>query len=47
MWILIITDSYYPKVFYFNEYEEAKKNYEEQTSMGLICYLAECKESNI
>jgi hypothetical protein len=43
----LLTDSYYPKVLYFEEYNEAKYEYGEQISMGAICYLAECKESNI
>ncbi len=46
MWIVIIQDSYSPNVFYFNDYSEAKRNYNEQSLIGVACALAECKESN-
>ncbi|HEK9100209.1 hypothetical protein KFD70_11955 [Bacillus pfraonensis] len=46
MWIVIIQDSYSPNVFYFMDYDEAKRNFDKQVSMGVACVLAECKESN-
>lgn len=47
MWVVIIMDSYYPQVFFYESYSEAKKVYDSQSDLGLSCVLAEKKESNL